>query len=182
MSQVAGGADIWHCRLGYASERCIKNMAYNKLVTGSRLPNHAKVSFCEECVAGKMKQKPFKSVGEIRSKRKLQLIHSDVCGPMPTDSIGGNKYFVTSIDDFSRCCAVYFLKSKSEAPEKFKEFEVHVYNDCGLNIGSLRSDNGGEYLSKEFRAYLKLKRTHHQLTVPHSPEQNVGLSWKWLDP
>ena len=73
------------------------------------------------------------------------------------------------IDDFSQCCAVYFLKSKSEVPEKFKEFEARVYNDCGLNIGTLRSDNGGEYLSKEFRAYLKSKG---QLTVPHSPEQN----------
>ena len=117
-----------------------------------------------------MKRKPFKSVGEIRSKRKLQLIHSDVCGPMPTDSIGGNKYFVTFIDDFSQCCTVYFLKSKSEVPEKFKEFEARVYNDCGLNIGTLRSDNGREYMSKEFRAYLKSKGIHHQLTVPHSPE------------
>ena len=48
-----------------------------------------------------MKWKPFKSVGEIQSKRKLQSIHSDVCGSMPTNSIGGNKYFVTFIDDFA---------------------------------------------------------------------------------
>ena len=111
-----------------------------------------------------MKRKPLKSVGEIRSKRKFQLIHSDVCGPMPTDSIGGNKYFVTFVDDFSRCCAVYFLKHKPEVPEKFKEFEACVYNDCGLTIGTLQSDNGGEYLSKVFRAYLKSKGINHQLS------------------
>ena len=66
-------------------------MAYKKLATGIRLRKQARLSFCEGYIAGKMKRNPFKSVGEIRSKRKLQLIHSDVCGPMPTDSIGGSR-------------------------------------------------------------------------------------------
>ena len=121
-----------------------------------------------------MKRAPFKPVAEIRSKRRLQVVHSDVCGPMPTDSIGGNKYFVTFIDDYSRCCAVYFLifKSKSEVPDIFKEFEARVFRDCGERVGTLRSDNGGEYLSTEFRQYLKSAGIHHELTVPHSPQQN----------
>ena len=161
--------DVWHFRLGHASEQCIKNMAYKKLATGIRLRKQARLSFCEGCIAGKMRRNPFKSVGEIRSKRKLQLIHSDVCGPMPTDSMGGSRYFVTFIDDFSRCCAVYFIKSKSEVPEKFKEFEARVFKDCGQQIGTLRSDNGGEYLSK---CYLKTKGIRHELKVPYSPEQN----------
>ena len=164
--------DVWHFRLGHASEQCVKNTVNEELATGINLPKHAKLSFCEGCVAGKMKRAPFKPVGEIRSKRKLQLVHSDVCGPMPTDSIGGNKYFVTFIDDYSRCCAVYFLKSKSEVPDKFKEFEARVFRDCGERIGTLRSDNGGEYLSTEFRQYLKSAGIHHELTVPHSPQQN----------
>ncbi len=91
---------------------------------------------------------------------------------MPVNSIGGNRYFVTFIDNFSRCCAVYFIKEKSEVPEKFKEFELHTYNDCGLQVGTLRSDNGGEYLSKEFRAYLKSRIIRHELTVLYCPEQN----------
>ena len=123
--------DVWHYRLGHASEQTIKNMAHKQLASGITLPKQAQLSFCEGCVAGKMTRKPFRSVGEIRSKRKLRLVHSDVCGPMPTESIGGNKYFVTFIDDFSRCCAVYFLRNKSEVPDKFKEFEARVSNDCG---------------------------------------------------
>ena len=91
---------------------------------------------------------------------------------MPTDSIGGNKYFVTFIDDYSRCCAVYFLKSKSEVPDMFKEFEARVFRDCGLHVGTLHSDNGGEYLSKEFRSYLNSVGIHQEVTVPHSPQQN----------
>ena len=72
---------------------------------------------------GKLTKKPYKSIGGILSKRKMQLIHIDVCGPMQTESICGAKYFVTFIDDYSRCCKVYFLKQKNEVLNKFKEFK-----------------------------------------------------------
>ena len=68
---------------------------------------------------------PFQSVG-VCSSRKLQLIHSGVCGPMPVESLGGQRYFVTIIDDYSRCCMVHFMKHKSEVMSKFKEFETTV--------------------------------------------------------
>ena len=111
--------DTWHCldtwdyRLGHASEQCVKNMAYGKLVTVIRLPKRVQLLFCEACIKGKMQRKHFPSLREVRSKRRLQLVHSDVCGPIPTVSIGGNKYFVTFVDDYSRYCAVYFLKNKA---------------------------------------------------------------------
>ena len=136
------------------------------------LPKSTALSFCEECVEGKMSRKPFKSTGEIRS---VQCVHSDVCGPMPTDSIGGTKYFVTFIDDYSRYCKVYFLRKKSEVFDKFKQFEAYATNDCGKRIGTLRSDNGGEYMSREFEAYLNDRGIHHELTAPYSPAQN-GVS------
>ena len=79
---------------------------------------------------------------------------------------------MTFIDDYSRCCVVYFMKHKSEVLEKFKEFEASTTNACGQNIGTLRSDNGGEYISKEFEDYLKSKGIRHELTVAYSPEQN----------
>lgn len=91
---------------------------------------------------------------------------------MSTESIGGKRYFITFIDDFSRCCRVYFIRQKSEAFEKFKEFELTVTNESGCNIGTLRSDNEGEYVSNEFEEYLKSKGIRHELTVPHSPQQN----------
>ena len=78
--------------------------------------------FCEGCVEGKMSRQPHQSVGEICLVRKLQCVHSDVCGLMPTASIGGKRYFVTFIDDYTRCCRVYFIRSKSEVFEKFREF------------------------------------------------------------
>ena len=105
----------------------------------------------------------------------MELVHSDVCGPMSVKSLGGHRYFVTFIDDYSWCCAVYFLKQKAEVFEKFKEFEAAVTNATGSSTGALRSVNGGEYLSTEFVIYLKSKGIQHELTVPNTPEQNEVL-------
>ena len=116
-------------------------MVSNELVTGVKIPIGVELSFCGGCVEGKMQRKPFKPLGEIRSKRRLQCVHSDVCGPMPTESIGGRRYFVTFTDDYSRCCRVYFMHHKSEVPEKFTEFEAVTTTDSGERIGTLRSDN-----------------------------------------
>ena len=79
-------------------------MVNQDLVNRVEIPKSTEISFCEKCVEGKMFRRPFiKSVGAIRSTRKLQPVHSDVCGPMPMDSIGGKRYFVTY-------CKVYFVK------------------------------------------------------------------------
>ena len=165
-------ADLWHQRLGHLNKQQLMTIVDKELVSGMTVTKNAQLSSCEGCVQGKMHRQPFKPVGEIWSTRKLQLVHNDVCGPMHTESFSGQKYFVTFIDDYSRCCAVYFMKHKSEVLAKFKEFEAEVTNESSQKIGKLRTDNGGEYLSQGFEAYLKLKGIKHEFTVPYSPEQN----------
>ena len=64
------------------------------------------------------------------------------------------------------------MRNKWEVFEKFKEFESCTTNECGLSIRTLRSDNGGEYLSKEFESYSKSRGIHHELLTPYSPAQN----------
>ena len=70
---------------------------------------------------GKSHRAPFKAVGEVQSKKGLELVHSDVGGPMKTESLGGARYFVTFIDEYSRCVTVYPITHKSEVLDKFKE-------------------------------------------------------------
>ena len=53
-----------------------------------------------------------------------------------------------------------------------KENASMVTKECGEPIMKLRTDNGGEYMSKDFQAYLTLNGIEHQLTIPHSPQQN----------
>ena len=165
-------SSLWHQRLGHVHEQRLNNCIKNNIVKGICCENVDKLSFCEACLAGKMHRKSFPTREEIRSSHKLQLVHSDVCGPMQTESFGGARYFVTFTDDYSRCCAVYFMKQKLEVLEKFKEFEAAATNEAGRSIGILRTDNGGEYLSTEFQDYLKAKGIKYELTVPYSPQQN----------
>ena len=149
-------------------------MVQQNKVSGIKLsprPVHGE-SLCEGCIVGKMQRKPFKSVKHEQSTKKLELIHSDVCGPIQVDSIGGSRYFVTFIDDYSHCVSVYFLKHKSEVLRKFQEFELLVVNESGGRIVKLRTDNGGEYVSTEFQEYLKSKGIQHELTVAYTPQQN----------
>ena len=146
--------DLWHQCLRHVHES-LKKWVQNEFVQGIDIEKITELSFCEGCLEGKMYRKPFPTVGKIRSTHKLQLVHSDVCGPMQTQSIGGAKHFVTFIDNYTRCCTVYFMKHKSEVLHKFKEFQVTTSNDAGRAIGTLRMDNGGEYLLFAFQTYLK---------------------------
>ena len=154
--------NLWHQRLGHLNVQHLKELVERELASGIKIPKASKLSFCEGCIEGKMHRKSFKSSQETHSTRKMELIHSDVCGPMSVESIGGSKYFVTFIDDYSRCCAVYFMKQKSEVFEKFKEFEAITTNTSGCGIVRLRTDNGGEYPTKEFMDYLKSRGIQHE--------------------
>lgn len=118
-----------------------------------------------------MHRQPFKSSGEIHSTRKLQLVHSDMCGPMPTDSLGGKRYFVFT-DDFSRCSQIYLMKHMSEALNKFKEFKAMVKNETGLSICTLRTDNGGNMSRKSF---LNVRVSNMSIQYPTHLNKMVWL-------
>ena len=85
----------------------------------------------------------------------LEIIHTDVCGPMSVEDRGGYRYFLTFADDLSRYGYIYLMKHKSEAFEMFREFQSEVENHRNKKIKFLRSDRGGEYLSYEFGLHLK---------------------------
>ena len=165
--------NLWHQRLGHASHERICDAVTNNKVRGIYLKSEEMKKaqpFCEPCVEGKMSRKPFPKA--VNSKANDVL---DVCGPMNTETLGGARYFVSLTDDCSRCSRVYFMREKSEVMKKFIEFEAEVTNEKGMRIKALRTDNGGEYESKEFTEYLKKKGIKHQRTAPYSPQQN-GVS------
>ena len=108
---------------------------------------------CESCLEGKMTKRPFNTKGR-RVQDLLELIYSDVCGPMSVQARGGYEYFITFTDDYSRFGYVYLMKRKSKTFEKFKEFRTEVENQLGKCIKAIRSDQGGEYLLGDFKDYL----------------------------
>ena len=97
---------------------------------------------CRGCALGKNVKKPF-SISDNRSKEVLDLIHSNVCGPMPVIYLGGSLYYVTFIDDYSRKIWLYLLKTKDEVFSKFQEFKAEIENLTNKKIKTLRTYNGG---------------------------------------
>ena len=82
---------------------------------------------CEPCLVGKMTETPFSGTME-RANDLLEIIHTDVCGPMTVEARGRYRYFLIFTDDLSRCGYIYLMKHKSETFEKFKEFQSEVEN------------------------------------------------------
>ena len=107
---------------------------------------------------------------ETRNLAPLELIHSDLCEMNGVLTKGGKKYFMTLIDDSTRYCRVYLLKSKDEALNFFKICKAEVENQLDRKIKRLRSDRGGEYFSNEFDAFYAEHGIIHERTPPYSPQ------------
>ena len=165
---------LWHKRLGHINYDALKLLEKEKMVND--LPVVIVISdVCGTCQLGKLSKTPFPLNQAWRATEKFQLVHTDICGPMSTPSYNGSRYFLLFIDDFSRYCWVYFLKNKSEVFSMFHKFKIVVENQSGQMIKILRSDNGAEYISSQFKSFLQKAGIHHQLTVTYTPQQN-GVS------
>ena len=85
---------------------------------------------------------------EGSTSKPLELIHTNLCGPIRKNSPRGEKYYIIFIDDFSRMCWIRLIKHKDEALEKFQIFKALVENELDLKIKCFRFDRGGEYINQ----------------------------------
>ncbi|KAJ0579636.1 putative RNA-directed DNA polymerase [Helianthus annuus] len=170
-TQENKNSDLWHARLGHVAYDKLELMSNKRVVNGLPKMKVTNEVVCAGCQYGKSHQLPFE-----RSKQKtygpLELVHTDVFGPVKHKSLGGKEYMITFIDDYSRFVWVAFMKAKSEALNKFKEFKKEAERMTNTKIKVLRSDNGGEYTSQEFNEFLKECKITRQLTCPNTPQQN----------
>lgn len=126
-------AMTWHRCLGHINYNDLCKMR-NGLVDGIKFTNADEdIKQCEACMKAKQTRLPFQP-SDKRAGNTLDIIHSDLCGPMETPSIGKARYFLTFIDDHSRKIFVYFLRCKSEVSSKFEEFKALVENQIERNI------------------------------------------------
>ena len=90
---------------------------------------------------------------DSRATTILERVHTDVCGPFSVASTAKHKYYVIFVDDFSRKCWIFFMQKKSDTFAKFCEFKALVEKESGKKVIALRSDNGGEFISAEFKEF-----------------------------
>ena len=99
----------------------------------------------------------------------LQLVHNNLCGSLSSPYFFGCKYFLTFIDDFSKCTWVYLLKLKSEYFNKFLVYKALVEKQSGRHLQRLRTNNGGEYVNNQFTSYCISQGIQMKHTVPYKP-------------
>ena len=145
VNETTSLSELWNRRLAHIN---YKSFPYvSKVVTGLLDLKIEHEGTYKGCAQGKK--------SDTKTKGTLELIHFDLCGPMPSISVSGYEYYVTFIDDYSRNTWIHYLKNKSEVFGKFKEFKALIENQSEKRIKTLISDNGGECTSKEFEAFCK---------------------------
>ena len=144
--------NLWHQRYGHINHHDLLLLQKQHMVEG--LPMLKNENFaCEACALGKMHRAEFPSNTVRKKIDVLDLVHTDICGPLQTRSLGGAFYFLLFIDDCTRYTWVYFLRNHGF--EYFKELKTIVENQTGKTIKILHSNQGGEYKSGNFIKYCK---------------------------
>ncbi|PKU83090.1 Retrovirus-related Pol polyprotein from transposon TNT 1-94 [Dendrobium catenatum] len=160
----------WHNRLGHPHFKILNlvskcnpclNIDFNKFS-------------CSSCILAKGHKLPFES-SENRRHIPLEVVHSDVWGPAPVESLQGYRFYVLFIDDCTRFTWLYPMKHKNEVTSIFTNFKNYVEKLTSYQIKCLRSDGGTEYTNHGFTQFLTANGITHQISCPYTPEQN-GLA------
>ncbi|GJU21073.1 zinc finger, CCHC-type containing protein [Tanacetum coccineum] len=171
LANVDNQAWLWHARLGHLNFDDINKMTRKDLVEGIPRINHAG-QICDACLLGKHSRTPFPNQAKFRSKNPLDLVYGDLCGPISPATHSGKKLIFLLVDDCTRFMWAYFLTSKDQAFDTFKEFRQRIETEMRLKLRMLRTYRGGEFTSNEFTKHCKEHGIARQLTAPYSPQQN----------
>jgi hypothetical protein len=167
--EMINPCELWHRRLGHLNYNAL--LGLQKMVTGMPVFSFEHDSVCRGYALGKNTKKSYP-----HSNRKtngiLDLIHSDLCGPMTAPSMNGCLYYIIFIDDCSRKTWNYFLKTKDESFSKFQDFKNLVENQTGRHIRVFRKDNGKEFDSHKYDNLCRAPEIKRELIVPYNPQQN----------
>ena len=173
-------AILWHKRLGHISKHRIERLVSNDILQPL---NFSDFGDCINCIKGK--QTNFRKYEANRCSEVLELIHTDICGPFPTATRNGHRYFISFIDDYSRYGYIYLIKEKAQALDMFKCFKAEVELQLNKRIKAIRSDRDGEYYGRydgsceqckgPFAHFIDECGIVPQYTLPGSPAMN-GVS------
>jgi transposase InsO family protein len=163
---------LWHRRLAHVG---MKNL--HKLLKGDHVLGLIDVCFekdrpCAACQAGKQVGNTHHSKNAMTTSRPLELLHMDLFGPIAYLNIGGSKYGLVIIDDFSHFTWIFFLQNKSETQGTLKRFLRRAQNEFELKVKKIRSDNRSEFKNLQVEEYLEEEGIKHEFSAPYTPQQN----------
>ena len=155
---------LLHSRLGHPSLS-----KFRKLV-----PHFSSLSSleCKSCQLGKHTRVLFPKRLDPQTKSPFELVHTDVWGPSRSTSTLGFRYFVTFIDDYSRCNWLFLMKTRVELFFIFQKFHAEIRTQFNTSIRILRSYNVEEYFSTPFSSFMSSHGNLHQSSCAYTPQQN----------
>ena len=165
----------WHNILGHCNFEDVLKL--ENVVDGMKvIGDKVKPAVCDVCVQGKMTDDRSRKP-RVRSAVPLELVHTDLAGPVEPVSREGFRYAIVFTDDYSGAMFVYFLKNKSDTLEATERFlaDSAPFGE----IKCLRSDNGSEYTSRAYESLLRKHRIRHETSAPYSPHQNGTAERCW---
>ncbi|KAJ9545145.1 hypothetical protein OSB04_024852 [Centaurea solstitialis] len=172
---------LWYKRLSHLNFKTLNQLCINNLVTGLPDFRYTKVSLCSTCEKGKQtraifKSKQISSISSMTSRgvtsSPLQLLHMDLFGPVNVQSIAGKKYTMVIVDEYSRYTWVFFLRSKSDAPEEIILFVRKMEKLNNLFVRSIRSDHGTEFKNNTLETFFDRKGISQNFSSVRTPQQN----------
>ncbi|KAK1646456.1 hypothetical protein QYE76_064261 [Lolium multiflorum] len=163
---------LWHRRLGHVNMRNLKQLLKGEHIEGLTGVSFEKDRVCSACVAGKQlkKKHPIKSI--VTTSRPLELLHLDLFGPSHYDTLGGSKYGLVIVDDYSRYSWVFLLKSKDETHREFITFAKKAQRMYESEIKAIRTDNGTEFKNYTMQEFVDDEGIKHEFSAPYTPQQN----------
>lgn len=164
----------WHRILGHCNIDDVLNL--ENVVEGMKVSEDRKKRDCNICMLGKMTNDRNRNP-RVRSTVPLQLVHTDLAGPIDPISSEGFKYAIAFTDDYSGASFVYFLQNKSDTVRATEKFlgDSAPFGD----VKCIRSDNGTEFTCNAFKTLLRNNRIKHETSAPYSPHQNGTAERHW---
>ena len=137
--------DLWHQRMGHASYKHLSIVSKHESILG--IPKLSRVNnvVCGPCQLGKQTKTKHPGTQTSATSRPLELLHLDLMSPTRIKSLGGKRYIMVVVDDFTRYTGVILLRSKSDAPKHIEALCTRLQNEKSLKIDRIRSDRGKEF-------------------------------------
>ncbi|XP_022891620.1 uncharacterized protein LOC111406424 [Olea europaea var. sylvestris] len=169
-------SELWHKRLGHLNYKSLEQLAKKELIDGLPKIVPSENVVCGPCQLGKQLKGSHKKTTKILTKRPLELVHMDLMGPSRTESLGGKRYILIVVDDFSRFIWIELLREKSDACDLIKSLCKRLNNELNLKVSRMRSDHGKEFENFHLESFCMDEGILHEFSSPITPQQNGELA------
>jgi hypothetical protein len=174
-AHVMPSLDLWHAHLSHIGGEAVCRLPL--FASGATVSVDSILSKCESCIIGKHPRCPHPPSSSPQAAHFLDLIHSNLCGPIPVLTLHNKCYFIVFLDNHMNVLNLQLLSSKDQALNAWCIVCTQWETQSGQCVKIFRSDNGGEFLNTVFTSELEGAGIIHQLSTPYAHQQNGKAEW-----